>query len=449
MLHFSGSKTMKRLKYSELIKWKSSPKRKPLILEGARQVGKTFLVNQFAKNEYSDLVYLNFEHNPNLKSLFEESLDPHTILRNINLLTGKKAEANKSLIFFDEIQVLPVVLTSLKYFFEQAPEYHIIAAGSLLGVSINKQNSFPVGKVNFMRLYPMNFAEFLLARGNELLLNELNNKDDFYAIPEALHDKLNRELKTYLFLGGMPEVVQDYINNSDIVSAREIQKDILMAYQHDFSKYTSKSQTMKTAEFWKSVPYQISKENKKFKYKDVKKNARASTYEQTIEWLNSAGLINISYNVSTPKIPLSAYADYSKFKVFMLDTGLLGAMLDVSSEIILQPTAIFSEYNGAFIESFVASELKAANYEALFYWTSKSEAEVDFIMQYSNTIIPLEVKSGMSRKLKSLKSYTDKYSPDLAIRISPRNFSNADSFVNIPLYSVFAIFNYLKLFKSN
>jgi predicted AAA+ superfamily ATPase len=440
---------MKRLKYSELIKWKSSPKRKPLILEGARQVGKTFLVNQFAKNEYSDLVYLNFEHNPKLKTLFEESLDPHTILRNINLLSGKKAEENKSLIFFDEIQVLPTVLTSLKYFYEQAPEYHIIAAGSLLGVSINKQDGFPVGKVNFMRLYPMNFAEFLLARGNELLLNELDNKDDFYAIPEALHDKLNRELKMYLFLGGMPEVVQDYINNSDIVSAREIQKDILMAYQHDFSKYTSKSQALKTTEFWKSVPYQLSKENKKFKYKDVKKNARASTYEQTIEYLNSAGLINISYNVSTPKIPLSAYADYSKFKVFMLDTGLLGAMLDVSSEIILQPTAIFSEYNGAFIESFVASELKAANHEALYYWTSKSEAELDFILQYNNTIIPLEVKSGMSRKLKSLKSYTDKYSPDLAIRISPRNFSSANSFVNIPLYSVFAIFNYLKLFKSN
>ena len=428
---------MKRTLYKRLLLWKNSRNRKPLLLQGARQVGKTYLVDEFGHNEYSNFIYLNFEQDPDLKTLFTGSLNPQNIIKNISLYIGQKITSNDTLIFFDEIQVVQEVLTSLKYFYEQAQDYHIISAGSLLGVSVGKQSSFPVGKVNFMTMYPMNFTEYLRAFGEELLAEKLMNTKTVEALPEILHEKLLNQLKMYLYLGGMPEVLQDYLDNEDIASVREIQNEILKAFQRDFSKYTEKSQAIKTSELWQSIPYQLAKENKKFKYSNVRKRARAATFEQTIEWLKNAGLIHIVYQINAPKLPLSGYADYSKFKVYLLDTGLLGAMLNLSSDIIRKPTELFSEYNGAFIENFVATEFVASEISDLFYWTSKSDAEVDFVIQSGNQIYPIEVKSGLSRNLKSIRSYAQKYKPKYIFRTSSRNFIQDNDFINIPLYVAF------------
>jgi len=430
---------MKRSLYSDLFTWKNSRDRKPLLLQGARQVGKTYLVNEFGRREYSHFIYLNFEQDPGLITLFSGNLDPKTIIINLGLYIGQKINSDDTLIFFDEIQVAPNVLTPLKYFFEQTPDYHIIAAGSLLGVSVGKQSSFPVGKVNFMKMYPMSFIEYLTASGDELLAYELKNFQLHNELPELIHERLLSQLKMYLYLGGMPEVLQNFLEFEDIASARKIQMEILEAYKRDFSKYTDKSQAIKTSELWQSIPYQLAKENKKFKYSDVRKTARAVTFEQTIEWLKNTGLINVVYQISTPKLPLSGYADYSMFKVYLIDSGLLGAMLNLSSDIILQPTGLFSEYNGAFIENFVAMELTVSGINDLFYWKSKSDAEVDFIIQTNKGIFPVEVKSGLNRNLKSLRSYDQKYKPKYIFRASPRNFFQDKNFINIPLYATFLL----------
>ena len=435
---------MKRSVYKQLKAWKSNSKRKPLILQGARQVGKTYLVNEFGKKEYSNYFYFNFEQDENLATLFENNLSPEKIIDNIGLYIGEKIVAKDTLLFFDEIQVAPKVLKSLKYFYEQAPEFQIIAAGSLLGVSFYKNISFPVGKVNFLTMYPMSFSEFLVVSGEKLLAEKLDKIILPEPFPEILHTKLLDQLKIYLFLGGMPEVVQDYINNQDIKSVRIIQNEILEAYKRDFSKYTEKNQAIKTSEFWNSIPAQLAKENKKFKYGDIKKGSRAKMFEQTIEWLRNAGLINVVYNLTTPKKPLSAYTDYSKFKVYLHDVGLLAAMLNISSQLILSPTQLFAEFNGAFIENFVAQELLYYGYKKQFYWTSRSDAEVDFIIDSSQDIFPVEVKSGTSRNLKSLRSYSDKYNPKQVFRLSPRNLVQSGDFTNIPLYAVNVLTNLMQ-----
>jgi predicted AAA+ superfamily ATPase len=434
---------MERTAYKELMNWKDNPKRKPLLLQGARQVGKTYLVNKFGETEYSNYIHLNFEENPDIHELFTGELNPWKIIEKIGLYIGQKVNETDTLIFFDEIQAVPEVLTSLKYFNEQAPEYHIIAAGSLLGVSLGKSSSFPVGNVNFLKLYPMSFIEYLMAVDEHLLLEHLMKMKRIESLPEVFHERLIHHLKLYLFLGGMPEVLQDYINHSDIASVRNIQNDILEAYQRDFSKYTDRNQAVKTLEVWKSIPRQLARENKKFKYRDVRKNTRAATYEQTAEWLLNAGLINISYNIGTPKLPLSAYADHSKFKVYLHDTGLLAAMLNLTSDAIIKPGRIFTDYFGIFIENFVSQELTAYDKKELFYWTSKSDAEVDFIFQYKDHIYPVEVKGGTSRNLKSLRSYDSKYAPEYIIRLSPRNFTLSGNFMNLPLYACFSIDRFL------
>ena len=432
---------MKRTQYVQLENWKNSTKRKPLLLQGARQVGKTFLVNEFGKNEYKYFIYLNFEQNPNLSTLFDGDLNPENIINNISLYLGKKINPENTLLFFDEIQESPKALTSLKYFQEQSPDFHVIAAGSLLGVSIGKTTSFPVGKVNFLTLHPLSFIEFVDATEGNMLADMLKETESVAALSELVHDKLLKLLKMYLFVGGMPEVVHDYISNNDIASVRKIQNDILNSYQRDFSKYTDKNQSIKISELWRSVPFQLARENKKFKYSDIKKGGRSSKYEQTIEWLQKAGLVNPAYNISTPNLPLAAFSDISKFKLYLFDNGLLGAMLNISSSIIIDvKNSLFEQFNGAFIENFVASELKAYNNEELFYWTSNSDAEVDFLIQRNNKVFPIEVKSGMSRNTKSLSSYVKKYSPELTYRVSPRNFHQSGKFTNIPLYLV----SYLK-----
>jgi predicted AAA+ superfamily ATPase len=432
---------MKRALYRHLLEWKDSKKRKPLLLQGARQVGKTWLVNEFAKNEYKKYVYLNFEQTPGLKTLFSGELSPEKIIESIGLYIGEKISREETLIFFDEIQASQQALTSLKYFYEQAPGYHIISAGSLLGVSIGKSSPFPVGKVNFMHLYPMSFFEFLSALNEDLLIEKISLNMNSEPIPEILHEKLINLLKIYLFLGGMPEVVNDYIENKDIQSVRHIQNEILEAYKRDFSKYTDSRQALKTSEVWNSIPYQLAKENKKFKYSDVRINTRAGTYEQTIEWLSKAGLVYPAKNITVPKLPLSGYVDYTKFKIYMPDTGLLAAMLNLSASLILEPLRLFSEYNGAFTENFVANELVASGSRELYYWTSKNDAEVDFIIEKRNKLFPVEVKSGLSRHKKSLTVYNEKFNPELIFRLSPKNFTRSGTFINLPLYAVANLFN--------
>jgi predicted AAA+ superfamily ATPase len=427
---------MKRTLYQNLLEWKLSPRRKPLLLQGARQVGKTWLMNEFGKCEYQVYIYLNFEQIPNLKTLFTNELSPQKIIENIGLLLGKKVNHERTLICFDEIQNCQQALTSLKYFQEHAPEYHIIAAGSLLGVSLGKTSSFPVGKVNFLTLYPLSFAEYLDAIGESLFAEKLLLLE---TLPDVLHEKMLELLKMYFFLGGMPEVVMDYIQNKDIQAARQIQNDILKSYQRDFSKYSDHSQTLKVTEIWQSVPFQLAKENKKFTYSEVKNNARATTYQQSIEWLKNAGLIHLVYQIRTAKLPISGYADYSKFKIYVLDTGLLGAMLNLSSEIILKPNELFLEYNGAFVENYTCLELLKTIEQDLFYWSSEREAEVDFVFQWENHIYPLEVKSGTNKNTKSLRSYADKFQPKLLLRTSPRNFIQSIEFINVPLYGLLGI----------
>jgi len=435
---------MERNLYKKLLLWKNDKKRKPLLLQGARQVGKTFLINEFGKKAYKNYVYLNFEQNVELKKIFSENLNPHKIIEDIGLYLGRNIEFKNTLIFFDEIQVCPEAITSLKYFYEQANEFHVISAGSLLGVSVGKESSFPVGKVNFMTLHPLSFNEYLIAQSEILLVEKLEKKTSFDQIIDPIHEKLHKYYKMFLFLGGMPEVVQDYINEKNVVSARKIQEEILEAYERDFSKYTNKIQAIKTSELWKSIPYQLARENKKFKFSSVQKKARASTFEQTIEWLKKAGLIQIANQISVPKLPLSGYADNLKFKIYALDTGLLGAMLEIPSSIIISPSQLFTEYNGAFIENYVANELIKSNEKNLFYWTSKSDAEVDFILNINQKLIPLEVKSGTSRNLKSIRSYAGKYNPEYICRTSPRNFAQDGDFRNIPLYAISGFKNFLE-----
>ena len=434
---------MKRFAYISLIHWKNDAYRKPLVIQGARQVGKTHTIKHFGKEEYEQCIYLNFEEDPELEKLFNGNLSPKNILKNISLYFGKNIKPKTTLLFFDEIQIVPKALTSLKYFHEQAPEYHIISAGSLLGVSVGKQSSFPVGKVNFLTMNPLSFGEFLLALGETLLADTIKDLDKVKSLPSIVHHKLLEQYKLYLFLGGMPEVLAKYIKNNDIVQAREIQKEIIKAYQQDFSKYTTATQAVKTSEVWNSIPFQLAKENKKFKYGDVQKKARSTTYELTIEWLKKAGLIHLAYQVSTPKLPLPGYSDNSKFKVYMVDTGLLGAMLNVKSDIILNPDRLFSEYNGAFIENFVSSQFIAFGEEQLFYWTSGRMAEVDFLIAKGNKIHAIEVKSGTNRNIKSLRSYENKYHPDLIYRLSQREYHQTGNFINVPLYAIEGFIKYL------
>ncbi len=428
---------MRRTLYGELLKWKISDNRKPLLLQGARQVGKTWLLSKFGKNEYKNVAYFNFEESAGLSQLFESEITPSLLIESLEIINGEPINSEDTLIFFDEIQAAPKAITSLKYFQEKAPKYHVVAAGSLLGVKIGKSTGFPVGKVNFMNLYPMSFFEFLDALGEELLLKKLNNNRFNEKIPDPIHEKLLKYLRFYFVLGGMPEVVGNYVRNRKIREARDIHHDIIEATVRDFSKYSNGFESIRISEVWNSIPVHLSRENKKIKFKEIKKGGRSSRYEISIEWLKNAGLVNLSYNIKSPKIPLSGYKDGTKFKVFLFDTGLLSAILNVPTEAILEGNRLFSEYNGAFTENFVAQELVSSGFGGeLYYWTSKSEAEVDFVVLRNNEIVPVEVKSGMSRRTKSLHVYDEKYSPGILFRVSPRNFTVDNKMVNIPLYGV-------------
>ncbi len=427
---------MKRLAYQSLKLWKDGLSRKPLLVQGARQVGKTYTIHEFGKKEYQNYIYLNFEETPALSTLFNGDLAPAKIIESISAYQGKIIKPESTLLFFDEIQVCPRALTSLKYFCEQMPDFHVIAAGSLLGVSIGKTSSFPVGKVNFLTMYPLNFIEFLMAFNEDMLINNLQEKEAWLPVSEMLHEKLSTLLKLYLYLGGMPEVIQNFINSRDHSEARKIQKEILKSYERDFSKYSTPTQAIRISEVWKSMPSHLARINKKFKYSDVRKGGRASQFESAVEWLRKAGLIYVSVNVSAPRLPLGGYEEQDCFKVYALDCGLLGAMVDISSQAIVTGDRLFSEYNGAFVENFVATELARKNEGSLHYWTSENIAEVDFLLVHEDRILPLEVKSGLNRNIKSLRVYSEKYGASRLYRTSPRNFESRNDFANIPLYAI-------------
>ncbi|OGT48434.1 MAG: hypothetical protein A3E82_03815 [Gammaproteobacteria bacterium RIFCSPHIGHO2_12_FULL_38_11] len=424
---------MNRNILNSLKKWKTNPKRKPLLLMGARQVGKTHVLHVFGQLEYLNYVYLNFEDMPTLDSLFSKSLDPHNIIKVLSIEKNVKILPHKTLIIFDEVQECPNALNSLKYFCEKASDYHICAAGSLLGVKLSHTRGFPVGKVDFLHLYPFSFSEFLDALNETQLKNYMSEIKKIEPLPEILHDKLMRYFKIYSYVGGMPEAMADYIEFQDLNRAREIQKKILNGYQLDFSKHAPADQIMRINQVWQSIPSQLAKENKKFIYSVVRKGARVKEFEMAIQWLFEAGLIYKVFNISTPKIPLKAYMHFNFFKIYLLDVGLLGAMTNLSAKTVIHGDVLFQEFRGSIAENSVAQMLSIKNQE-LYYWSSEGKAELDFIIQNDDNIYPVEVKSGESSRKKSLLVYADKYKPVISIRCSPMNLKRDRGILNVPFY---------------
>ncbi|MCQ2188477.1 MAG: ATP-binding protein [Paludibacteraceae bacterium] len=426
---------MERTCIKQLIEWKNSPRRKPLIIEGARQVGKTWLVKEFGKNHYQNCIYVNFEQEKSLQNIFEKDLNPQRIIETLQLYTNKVISPEDSLIFFDEIQAATSGITSLKYFYENASQYHIIAAGSLLGMSVHTGESFPVGKVNFLQMHPMSFIEFLNAIGKDQFANALIEQK--WSILSPFHEELCQILKSYLIVGGMPEVVNEYAERRDYKIVQEIQHEILDSYERDFSKHAPINELPRIRQVWESVPTQLAKENKKFIYGLLREGARAKDYELAINWICDAGLLLKTNRVTKPELPLSHYAEPDIFKLYMLDVGLLSTLSNIRPEIILEGNRIFTEYKGALTEQFVHQQMTQKKYEGLYYWTNdRSTAEVDFVIQNRNMIIPIEVKAEKNVHAKSFKLFCEKYNPTSAIRTSMLPYKEESWMTNIPLYGM-------------
>lgn len=432
---------MERDIYQKLLAWKKQPKGKPLLVKGARQVGKTFIIQSFGSKEFEHLFYLNFDEKPILKQFFQGDLDPKRITRDLGFYFDKEVIPGKHLLFFDEIQECPEALNSLKYFQEQTPEYHVIGAGSLLGVKLAHTRGFPVGKVEFLEMYPMDFLEFLTSVGKSRL-RELLISNESIPIAEPIHVELLSYLKFYLIVGGMPEAVTKFIEHpEDLQAIRKIQKTILDAYVLDFAKHAPPSQVMKITTLWNAVPAQLSKDNKKFIFSLISESARSREYEEAMQWLEDAGLILKTYRITTPKIPVEAYMESKAFKIYLLDVGLLGAMSHLPPKVIVEGHRLFTEFKGSLSENFIAQGLTTLFEKRLFYWSSGENAEVDFILPIGTELIPLEVKSGESKRKKSLLVYKEKYQPSNILRTSPMNFHQVDDFVNIPLYALMPYLN--------
>lgn len=427
---------MKRDIYQRLEEWKHSARRKPLVLNGARQVGKTYSLKHFGKTSYKNIAYLNFEKDEKLGQYFEETLDPKQLIKILSIYTEVDIEPHHTLLVLDEIQECPKALNSLKYFCEEANDYHVATAGSLLGVKTAGEEGFPVGKVNFLHMYPLTFFEFLAALGQEKTRQFLEECSTYEPIPPPLHEKLMQLLKLYFFIGGMPEAVAEYAKTEKLNSVREIQLEILDAYEKDFAKHAPPDEIMKITVVWKQVHRQLAKENKKFIFAAIRKSARGRDYEDAIQWLSDAGLIHKSYLVESPKFPLSAYADHHTFKLFLADIGLLGAQSNLSSQIMIDGDLLFTEFKGALTENYVAQELIAAQHKQPYYWTSEGIAEIDFLIEEDHEIYPLEVKAGASPKKKSLLVYHQKYAPSKLIRATTMNLKHDGVIYNYPLYLI-------------
>lgn len=432
-----GSDKMERVILKKLIEWKNSKHRKPLILKGARQVGKTYILKQFGKENYDGVAYFNFDHDEDLYNLFVNTKDPKRILEQLAFIYGKAIVPEKTLIIFDEIQECPNALNSLKYFQEEANEYHIVCAGSLLGIRLS-HTSFPVGKVEFLNMYPMSFTEFLKADHCDNLVKYMESINEIANIPEIFANQLEEKLKAYFIIGGMPEVVQSWVNDKDMQQVNQIQENILRAYESDFSKHTSNSEANKISLIWNSIPSQLAKENKKFLYQVIKNGARAREYENALNWLNDANLIYKVYQVKKPDFPLKAYHDLSCFKIYMNDVGLLRRMANLDSRIVVEGNRLFEEFKGAFTENYVLNILTMLYDTSPNYFTFDKN-EIDFIIQNKNHIIPIEVKAGNNIKSNSLTKYIERYEPEKAIRFSLNNLKQDGKILNIPLYLIESI----------
>jgi Predicted ATPase (AAA+ superfamily) len=426
---------MERIALHYLKKWKGKINRKPLIVSGARQVGKTWLINEFGKTEYEQTVYVNFETSKSLQALFSTDFNIPRIISALQIETDIQIQAENTLIILDEIQEAKGGLTSLKYFCENAPEYHVVAAGSLLGVALHSAQSFPVGKVDFLELYPLTFTEFLLALKQKPLADLLESED--WVLIKTFKEKYIQLLRQYYYVGGMPEVVSSFVQENDFNEVRNLQRNILLSYEQDFSKHAPNEIVPRIRALWNSIPAQLSRENKKFIYGLVKKGARAKEYELALSWLVDCGLIYQINRISKPGIPLKAYEDLSAFKLYMVDVGLLGAMSNMDVKTLLEGNVIFQEFKGSLTEQYVLQQLIPNPDRSIYYWSAENAAaEIDFVVQFAGKIIPMEVKAEENLKAKSLKSYHQKYNPELAFRLSMSDYRKEDWLTNVPLYAI-------------
>jgi predicted AAA+ superfamily ATPase len=426
---------MYRFAIEKLYTWKKSKRRKPLIIEGARQVGKTWLMKEFGSKVYANTVYINFDSNSRMADLFTSDLNTDRLIMGLELYAGHKIDAENTLLIFDEVQEVPRALSSLKYFYENAPQYHIICAGSLLGIALHGGTSFPVGKVDFLKLYPLSFREFLMATGNKRF-TELLDKQDYEMITSFKQTYIDA-LKHYYFVGGMPEVVQSFAENKDFNEAREIQKRILAAYEQDFSKHAPYEIVPKIRMIWNSISSQLAKENKKFIYGLVREGGRAKEYETAIMWLTDCGLVHKVSRVNVAGIPLKAYEDLRAFKLYIVDVGLLGCMTRLRQRTLLDSNDLFTEFKGALTEQYVCQQLKTIEDLGVYYFTNdRGSCEVDFIIDTGEKVIPVEVKAEVNLKAKSLRVYKGKFNPEISVRTSMADYKKEDWLVNLPLYAV-------------
>ena len=418
-----------------LKKWKIKANRKPMIIRGVRQVGKTWLMKEYGKNEYAQIAYINFESSKSLQTLFMENFDIQRIITALQIETGIQIDPGNTLIILDEIQEAEGALNSLKYFCEDAPQFHIIAAGSLLGVALHKHASFPVGKVEFLDLFPLSFTEFLLALNQQPMLDLLNSQD--WTLIKSFKEKYIGFLRQYYYIGGMPEAVLSFRSQNDFKEVRAIQKRILLAYEQEFSKHAPAEIMPRIRMLWNSIPAQLAKENRKFIYGAVKQGSRAKDYELALSWLIDCGLTHKVCKATKPGIPLKAYEEYGTFKLFIVDVGLLGAMSDIDVKTLIAGNVIFEEFKGALTEQYVLQQLKPVSDLAIYYWSPENSiAEIDFLVQYQGFVIPIEVKASENLQAKSLKMFCQKYTPEMAVRTSMSDFREEAWMMNLPLYAM-------------
>ena len=426
---------MYRIAIEKLYKWKNSKRRKPLIIEGARQVGKTWLMKEFGKQAYADTVYINFDSNSRMADLFSADLDTDRLIMGLELYAGRKINPDNTLLIFDEVQEVPRALASLKYFYENAPQYHIVCAGSLLGIALHQGTSFPVGKVDFLKLYPLSFSEFLMATGNERFAELLKNQD--YEMIASFKQTYIDALKHYYLVGGMPEAVQSFAESKDFNEVRAIQKRILAAYEQDFSKHAPNEIVPKIRMLWNSIPSQLARENKKFIYGLVREGGRAREYETAIMWLSDCGLVHKVSRVNAAGIPLKAYEDLKAFKLFIVDVGLLGCMTGLRQRTLLDGDDLFVEFKGALTEQYVCQQLKTIEDLGVYYYTNdRGSCEIDFVVDTGEQIVPIEVKAETNLRAKSLKTYRERFEPELSVRTSMADYKKEDWLLNLPLYAI-------------
>lgn len=428
---------MERLILNDLLKWKNSKHRKPLILKGVRQVGKTWILKEFGKRHYENVAYFNFDENEEYKQFFETTKDVERILQNLILASGQKIQPENTLIIFDEVQDCPNVINAMKYFCENAPQYHVACAGSLLGIALSNPSSFPVGKVDFLQVNPMTFTEFLMANGNENLIQYLHGIDTLAPIPDAFFNPLYEKLKMYYVTGGMPEPVVMWTEDRDVEAMQTALSNIIGAYERDFAKHPEVKEFPKISMIWKSIPSQLARENKKFIYKVVKEGARAREYEDALQWLVDANLVSKIYRSSAPRLPISAYDDLSAFKIYLVDVGLLRRLAQLAPTAFGEGNRLFTEFKGALSENYVLQALKNQFEVTPRYWSQVNPPyEVDFLIQWENEIFPIEVKSEANTESRSLKKFKEKFPNEtkLRVRFSLDNLKLDDDMLNIPLF---------------